>query len=102
MCAAEDLTPKGFQTVIDIDLVGTFNLSKACLQYLKNSSDPSIVNITATLQYKALPFQVHAAAAKAGIDVMTQTLGTEWGSKFNIRVNGVAPGPIAGTEGGPT
>jgi len=102
MCAADELSPKGFRTVIDIDLVGTYTLSSAGLQYLKKSKNPLIVNITATLQYKATPFQIHASAAKAGIDVVTQTLGIEWGSKYGIRVVGVAPGPIAGTEGGPT
>ena len=62
----EELSPKGFRTVIDIDLVGTYNLSSAGLQYLKKSKNPLIVNITATLQYKATPFQIHASAAKAG------------------------------------
>ena len=40
----------------------------------------------------------HAAAAKAGVDALTRTLAAEWGP-FGIRVNGLAPGPIEGTEG---
>merc|ERR1719478_606214 len=59
-----------------------------------------IVNITATLQDQATPFQGHAAAAKAGIDVLTNTLGVEW-AEYGIRTIGLAPGGIAGTVGGP-
>jgi len=104
MCSAENMSSNAFQTVIDIDLRGTFNMCSAARQALADSKSPHklIINITATLQYRACPFQAHAAAAKAGIDVLTNTLGVEWTSKFGIRVCGVAPGPIAGTEGGPT
>ena len=42
--------------------------------------------------------QSHAAAAKAGIDSLTRTLAVEWGP-HGIRVNGLAPGPVEGTEG---
>jgi peroxisomal 2,4-dienoyl-CoA reductase len=42
--------------------------------------------------------QSHAAAAKAGIDSLTRTLACEWGP-YGIRVNGIAPGPVEGTEG---
>merc|ERR1719247_2024197 len=59
-----------------------------------------IVNITAYLQDFASPFQAHAASAKAGIDVLTNTLGVEW-AQYGIRTVGLAPGGIAGTVGGP-
>eukprot|EP00127_Corallochytrium_limacisporum_P006752 Clim_evm22s235 gene=Clim_evmTU22s235 len=97
---ADKLSQGGFKRVLDIDLVGSFNMSKAAHEALKTSGNGVIINITATLQYKATPFQLHAASAKAGIDVMTQTLAIEWGGD-NIRVVGIAPGPIANTEGGP-
>lgn len=42
--------------------------------------------------------QVHASAAKAAVDSVTRTLALEWG-QFGVRVNGIAPGPIAGTAG---
>lgn len=103
-CAAEDLSAGGFKTVNEIDVQGCFNMCKACLPHLKKTGAESgalIINITATLQYHGTPFQVHAASAKAGIDVITNTLGVEWG-EYGIRVVGIAPGPIAGTEGGPT
>jgi len=104
MCSAEDLTPNGFKTVTEIDLQGTFNMCKTLLPYLKKSAQAKaggvIINITATLHYTAMPFQIHASSAKAGIDVITQTLAVEWGY-YGIRVVGIAPGPIRGTEGGP-
>ena len=79
---------------------GTFNVTKAVFPYLQKNGGGVILNTSATLQYKATPFQAHASAAKAGIDVLTQTLGVEWGEQ-NIRVVSIAPGPIAGTVGGP-
>lgn len=97
LCPAAGLSPNGFGTVIDIDLKGTFNASKAALPLLSREGG-SIINISATLGYGGTPMQAHAASAKAGIDALTRTLATEWGPA-NIRVNGVAPGPIDGTEG---
>ena len=97
ICAAENLSPNGFGTVIDIDLKGTFNVSRAALRHLKVQGG-SILNISATLQLLATLGQVHASAAKAGIDTLTRTLAAEWGS-HKIRVNGIAPGPVEGTEG---
>src|SRR5262249_35662905 len=44
------------------------------------------------------PLQIHASAAKAGVDAVTRNLAVEWG-RFGIRVCGIAPGPIADTEG---
>lgn len=42
--------------------------------------------------------QAHASAAKSAIDSLTRTLALEWGCD-GIRVNGIAPGPIADTPG---
>ena len=58
----------------------------------------SIVNISAPQGVIAMPMQVHVCAAKAGVDMVTKTLAIEWGVD-GIRVNGVMPGPIDGTEG---
>lgn len=64
--------------MVDIDLQGTFNVSSAALPALKRAKGACVINITATLQYKACPFQAHASAAKAGVDCLTNTLGVEW------------------------
>jgi peroxisomal 2,4-dienoyl-CoA reductase len=97
VCLAEHLSPNGFGTVVDIDLKGTFNASRAALPHLK-ARGGSVINISATLPYLGTMGQSHAAAAKAGIDSLTRTLAVEWGP-LGIRVNGIAPGPIDGTEG---
>ena len=101
MSPAERLSSNGFKTVIDIDLNGSFHMCRAAFDALKDAGDSLIINISATLHYKARPFQLHAASAKAGIDNLTRTLGIEW-AEHGIRAVGIAPGPIAGTEGGPT
>jgi peroxisomal 2,4-dienoyl-CoA reductase len=95
---AAALSPNGFRTVIDIDLNGTFNASRAAFEHLQKAGDGLILNISATLHYHGTPLQVHASAAKAGVDAVTKNLAVEWG-QFQIRVCGIAPGPIAETEG---
>ena len=97
ICLAENLSPNGFGTVVDIDLKGTFNVSRAALPHLK-ARRGVVLNISATLPYLGTIGQSHAAAAKAGIDSLTRTLACEWGA-YGIRVNGIAPGPTEGTEG---
>ncbi|KAI9151159.1 peroxisomal 2 4-dienoyl-CoA reductase sps19 [Blastocladiella emersonii ATCC 22665] len=97
LAPAERLSYRAFKTVIEIDLVGTYNTIKACLEPLKQSKG-TVINVTATLQYAGTPMQTHAAAAKNGVDSMTRTLAVELG-QYGIRVNGIAPGPIEGTEG---
>ncbi|MEC7985165.1 MAG: SDR family oxidoreductase [Myxococcota bacterium] len=98
LAPAAALSYNGFKTVIAIDTLGTYNVSKAAFdKYLKKNGG-HILNISATLHYGATPLQTHAAAAKAAVDSMTRSLALEWGS-LGIRVNAIAPGPIADTEG---
>jgi 2,4-dienoyl-CoA reductase [(3E)-enoyl-CoA-producing], peroxisomal len=98
LAPAAGLSPNGFRTVIDIDLNGTFNASRAAFEALQKAGNGFILNISATLHYHGTPLQIHAAAAKAGVDAVTRNLAVEWGT-FGIRVCGIAPGPIADTEG---
>ncbi|KAF4027381.1 Enoyl-(Acyl carrier protein) reductase [Phytophthora infestans] len=78
LALAEKLSTNAFRTVMEIDAIGTFNMSRAAFEPLKRRGDGRIINITATLQ---LP------ATCAGV------------GQFGIRVTGVAPGPIADTTG---
>lgn len=97
LAPAAALSANGFRSVIDIDLCGTFNSCRAAFQHLTKPG-ASIVSITATQAEVPTPLQVHAGAAKAGIEKLTRDLALEWG-RFGVRVNAVAPGPIEGTEG---
>jgi len=97
LCAAEELSPNGFGTVVDIDLKGTFNVCRAAFPQLKEHRG-QILNISATLHYLGTPMQLHVSAAKAGVDALTRNLAVEWG-RYGIRVNAIAPGPIEDTEG---
>jgi peroxisomal 2,4-dienoyl-CoA reductase len=97
LCKAEELSPNGFGTVVDIDLKGTFNVCRAAFAQLKEHRG-QILNISATLHYLGTPMQLHVSAAKAGVDALTRNLAVEWG-RHGIRVNAIAPGPIEDTEG---
>ncbi|KAK6133158.1 hypothetical protein DH2020_033096 [Rehmannia glutinosa] len=106
LVSAEDLSPNGFKTVMDIDSVGTFTMCHEALAYLKkggqgrgSSSGGLILNISATLHYTAAWYQIHVSAAKAAVDALTRNLALEWGTDYDIRVNGIAPGPIGDTPG---
>ena len=97
LAPAASLSANGFRSVIDIDLCGTFNATRASFAHLSKTRG-CVVNITATQANIPTPMQCHAGAAKAGIAKLTRDLALEWG-RIGIRVNAVAPGPIEGTEG---
>ena len=94
---AEKLSANGFKTVIDIDLIGSFNASRAAFEQLKETKG-AVIYISAGMAYMPHAFQVHVGAAKAGIDMMMKNLALEWG-RHGIRANSIVPGPIEGTEG---
>ncbi|KAB0383372.1 hypothetical protein FD755_005289 [Muntiacus reevesi] len=98
LCPASALSSNAFKTVMDIDTMGTFNMSRVLYEKFFRDHGGVIVNITATLGTRGQVLQVHAGSAKAAVDAMTRHLAVEWGPQ-NIRVNSLAPGPISGTEG---
>ncbi|CAB4384346.1 unnamed protein product [Rhizophagus irregularis] len=97
LAPVETLSYRGFRTVIEIDLLGTYNTTKACFPYLKKSRG-CVINVSAILHYQSTIYQSHVSAAKAGIDALSRNLAAEWGP-HSIRVNSIAPGIIAETEG---
>lgn len=94
---ATAISSKGFRTVTDIDTLGTWHVMRAAYDALTKPG-ASVINISAAQAWIAMPLQVHVCAAKAGVDMITRCLAMEWG-RDGIRINSVAPGPIAGTEG---
>jgi len=99
LAAADELSVNGFRTVMDIDAQGMFNITRTAFPHLKVSKFGGVVtSITATLHYTATWYQGAPVAAKAAIEALSRTMALEWG-EFGIRVNCVAPGPIADTPG---
>ena len=99
ICRAEDLSPNGWDAVIGIVLNGSFYCSRAVGRYLIGRKRAgAIVSVLANYVWTGSPGTVHSAAAKAGVMSLTQTLAVEW-APHGIRVNAVAPGPIAASPG---
>jgi len=100
ICPAEKLSVNGWKSVIDIVLNGTFYCSSAVGNYwMQRNVKGSMINMVATYAWNAGAGVVHSAAAKAGVLSLTRTLAVEWGTKYGIRVNAIAPGPIERTGG---
>lgn len=94
---AMGMSPNGFKSVVDIDLLGTFHVMQAAYPHLTKPG-ASIVNISAPQAFIPVEMQIHVCAAKAGVDMVTRVLAMEWGPE-DIRINSIVPGPIEGTEG---
>ena len=97
LAPANKLSANGFKTVVDIDLLGTFNVFRASFEYLRKPG-ASLIAITAGQADRPKQSQIHACAAKAGVNMVTKCLALEWG-EYGVRVNGISPGPIEDTEG---
>jgi hypothetical protein len=97
LAPALGMSANAFKTVVDIDLIGTFNVLRASYAYL-NRPGASLLSITAGQAVHPMMFQAHVCAAKAGINMLTKCLAMEWGPT-GVRVNAISPGPIGDTEG---
>ncbi len=91
------MSSNGFKTVVDIDLIGTFNVFRACWEHLARPG-ASLIAITAPEAVKPLHFQAHVCAAKAAVNMFLRCLALEWGPA-GVRVNGISPGPIEDSWG---
>ncbi len=94
----KNISYNGFKTIVDIDLLGTYNVTKAAFESCLRDHGGNIVNITAPFQNLGVSLQAHVAAAKSGVDALTRASAVEFGP-YGIRVNAIAPGSTADTEG---
>jgi len=91
------MSANAFKSVIDIDLLGTFNTCRAAYPHLRKPG-ASLISISASHAIMPIAYQAHVCAAKAGVDLLTGTLAIEWGPD-GIRANCITPGPTDETEG---
>ena len=94
---ANAMSANGFKAVMDIDLLGTFQVLRCAYSFLKKPGS-AVINISAPQAFQPMEMQAHVCAAKAGVDMLTRVLAMEWGLE-GIRVNSIVPGPISDTEG---
>jgi len=87
------MEPGDWQEVINTNLEGTFNLTRAAIVTLIKQKSGVIVNITSISGITGMPRQTNYSASKAGMIGFTKALAKEV-SSYNIRVNAVAPGFI--------
>ena len=97
LAAAEDISPNGFKTVVDIVLNGTFHCTTAFGRKMIENKRGAIVNIVTTYAWTGSAFVLPSACAKAGVLMLTRSLAVEWAA-YNVRLNAIAPGPVP-TEG---
>ncbi|PSL01487.1 SDR family oxidoreductase [Cecembia rubra] len=94
----ERLSTNAFNTVLDIVLKGTSNVTlTAGKSWIKSKHPGVFLNIVTTYAWTGSGYVVPSAAAKAGVLAMTRSLAVEW-AKYKIRSNAIAPGPFP-TEG---
>lgn len=85
-----------FESVLDVNLVGTFNMTKNVASYMMKARSGRIINVSSVVGVSGNAGQANYAASKAGIIGFTKSLAKELASR-NILVNAVAPGFI-GTD----
>ena len=112
MAPISGLSPNAFKSVMDIDVLGTFNTVKATMPYLIESAarnpNPSkdgltggrIIYVSATFHYTGMPLQAHVAAAKASVDSIMTSVALEVSKlrRSQPRLRYVQVGPILTLE----
>jgi NAD(P)-dependent dehydrogenase (short-subunit alcohol dehydrogenase family) len=90
----EELSPRAFESVIGIVLMGTLHCTLACgRRWLKAGHCGTVLSISATYAPVGSAYVVPSAISKAGVEALTRSLAVEWGDR-GIRMNAIAPGPI--------
>jgi NAD(P)-dependent dehydrogenase (short-subunit alcohol dehydrogenase family) len=94
MAGFDDISPNGWETIVDINLHGTYHCSQVAGAAMQESGSGSIINFSSVAGIQGAPRMSHYGAAKAGVINLTKTLAYEYAS-HDIRVNCVAPGLVA-------
>lgn len=98
LARTEELSPRAWEAVMGIVLMGTLNVTLACARkWLAERRGGTVLNISTTYASTGSAYVVPSAVSKAGVDALTRSLAVEWGPR-GVRCNGIAPGAIR-TEG---
>lgn len=90
-----ELSPEEFGHLLNVNITGTFAVTKAALPYLQESTvpeGPSVINLSSRLAHTGADYEPHYAASKTGIIGLTKSHALEFGPE--VRVNAIAPGFI--------
>ena len=91
----EEINPDDWEKLMQVDLNGTFNVTRLVIPYLKKSSAGVIINMSSLAGRFGYENRSPYATAKWGIIGFTKSLSIELG-KYGIRANAILPGPVAG------
>ncbi len=91
--AAIDISPKGWQAVVNTNLNGTWYMTQAMAKHFFLPQQEGIVVNIVVNNYRGFPGMAHTGAARAGVSNLTQSLAVEWAQE-GIRLNCIAPGII--------
>lgn len=90
-----EIHPEDWDRCIDVTLTSQFNCTRLAVEYLKQSPNASIINLSSAAGKFGFPNRSPYAAAKWGVIGFTKTLAMELGP-FGIRANAILPGPVDG------
>jgi citronellol/citronellal dehydrogenase len=94
MTPAEDITSKGFDTVVRLNLIGTWLMTHAvATKAMIPAGGGKILNVTLS-PHHGLPGMAHSSAARAAVENLTRVLSIEW-ARFQIKLTAIASGHFA-------
>jgi glucose 1-dehydrogenase/3-oxoacyl-[acyl-carrier protein] reductase len=97
MSSLEDLTDDEWDLVLDVNLKGVYITTQLAIPYFREANRGAVVNLStveADVVVSSQGFaQVHYNASKGGVKMLTKALAVEL-SRYNVRVNAIAPGPV--------
>jgi NAD(P)-dependent dehydrogenase (short-subunit alcohol dehydrogenase family) len=97
LAPAAAVSQNGWRAIVSVVLDGTFHMSRAAFEPLRESGRGRIISIAATNAASGSPLMAASGAGKAGMISLMQSLASEW-AQFGITCNCVSPGPVD-TEG---